>query len=107
GPIRTMDQMVGHLQHFRGPELCAALEEQGCSIQRVRYWGFPFHTLYKKSISALSPERVYTAFSVGERSDLPKPPFSNALQLLYFARCLFSSGYQLFVHARPPAARWE
>ena len=29
GPIRAMDQMVGHLQHFQGPELCAALEVAG------------------------------------------------------------------------------
>ena len=69
------------------------------------YWGFPFHTLYKKSISALSPERVYTAFSGGERYGPLKRLFSHAAVLPFFANDLFNSGSQLFVHARPPAAR--
>lgn len=101
GPIRTMDRMVGHLQHFAGPELVAALEENGCSIQRVRYWGFPCHTLYKALISALSPAQVYTAFSGGERYGAGKRFLSHALYALFFVNDLFGSGYQLFVHARP------
>src|SRR5689334_569969 len=55
GPVRRMDRMVGHLQHFAGPELCTALEEEGCAIRQVRYWGFPFHSLYKGLISTMSP----------------------------------------------------
>src|SRR5262249_4784319 len=47
GPIRTMDRLVGHLQHFAGPELCAVLAEHGCTIVRTRLWGFPAHSLYK------------------------------------------------------------
>ncbi len=102
GPIRAMDQMVGHLQHFRGPELCAALEAQGCEVQQVRFWGYPMHTLYKSSISALSPAQVYTAFSGGERYGPVKKLLSHLLYGLFFVNDLFDSGYQLFVHAKPP-----
>jgi SAM-dependent methyltransferase len=105
GPIRTMDRMVGHLQHYRGPELCTALEENGCSVRRVRYWGFPCHTLYKTSISGVSPAKVYTAFSGGGRYGLGKRCLAHALYALFFVNDLFGSGYQLFVHARPPAVR--
>ena len=102
GPIRAMDQMVGHLQHFRGPELCAALLDEGCTIKDVRFWGFPLHTLYKSSISALSPAAVYTAFSGGDKYGSGKKLLSQLLYGLFFVNDLFNSGYQLFVHARPP-----
>jgi SAM-dependent methyltransferase len=102
GPIRPMDQMVGHLQHFQGPELCAALEDNGCTIQKVRFWGFPWHSLYKRSISALSPAQLYSTFSGGERYGLGKRLVSHALNLLFYAN-VFNAGYQLFVRARPPA----
>jgi hypothetical protein len=105
GPMRAMDRMVGHLQHFRGAELCAALEEQGSVIQTVRFWGFPMHTLYKSLISALSPAKVYTAFSGGQSYGPGKKLLSQLLYGLFFANDLFSSGYQLFVHARPRAGR--
>ena len=100
GPIRAMDRMVGHLQHFKGPELTAALEENGCEVRQVRYWGFPCHTLYKTMISTLSPARVYTAFG-GERYGPGKRLLSHALYGFFFLNDLFGSGYQLFVHARP------
>jgi SAM-dependent methyltransferase len=103
GPIRTMDQMVGHLQHFRGPELCAALKEQGCAIQTARYWGFPMHTWYKSLISSVSPAQVYSAFS-GQRYGPGKKLLSHLLYGLFFTNNLFNSGYQLFVHARPREA---
>jgi SAM-dependent methyltransferase len=102
GPIRAMDRMVGHVQHFEGPELCAALEEQGCLIQRVRYWGFPLHTLYKTSISVFSPAAVYSAFSGGERYGLGKRLLSHLLYGLFHVNDLFNAGYQLFVQAKPP-----
>ena len=101
GPIRAMDRMVGHVQHFRGPELVAALEENGCEVRQVRYWGFPCHTLYKAMISALSPAQVYTAFSGGERYGVGKRLVSHLLYGFFFLNDLFGSGYQLFVHARP------
>ena len=63
--------------------------------------GFPCHTLYKAMISALSPARVYTAFSGGERYGPGKRLLSHALYGFFFLNDLFGSGYQLFVHARP------
>jgi SAM-dependent methyltransferase len=99
GPIRPMDQMVGHLQHFQGPELCAALEANGCTIEKVCRWGFPWHSLYKRSISALSPAQLYSAFSGGRRYGLGKRLLSHALNFLFYAN-VFNAGSQLFVQAR-------
>jgi hypothetical protein len=104
GPRRRMDRMVGHLQHFAGPELRAALEEEGCTIRKVRYWGFPFHTLYKTLISAMSPARLYTAFGGQERYGPGKRLLSWLLNGLFYANDLGGSGYQLLIHAEPPAA---
>jgi hypothetical protein len=101
GRIRTMDQLVGHLQHFAGPELCGVLEENGCTIVRTRLWGFPVHSLYKNLISALSPARLYTSFSGGQKYGLGKRVFSEVLNGFFYVNDLFRGGCQLLVHARP------
>jgi hypothetical protein len=99
GPIRAMDRMVGHLQHFAGPELCAELEKNGCTIQKIRFWGFPC------LISAVSPATLYSSFSGGGRYGLGKRLVSGLLYGLFFVNDLFGRGHQLLVHARPaPAA---
>jgi hypothetical protein len=99
GPIRLMDRMVGHHQHFQGPELAAVLEANGCTVRRVFRWGFPFHSLYKTLISRLAPDRLYTAFSGGQRYGPGKRLFSEALYRLFFANDLFRGGNQLLLHA--------
>ncbi len=65
GKVRAMDRMVGHTQHFAGPELVAALGAAGCRPLSVRRWGFPFHSLYRVAISCQA-ERVYDAFAGGD-----------------------------------------
>jgi trans-aconitate methyltransferase len=100
GPIRTMDQLVGHHQHFRGPELTAALAEHGLTVRTVRHWGFPVHSLYKALLSTLSPARLYQSFSGGERYGWGKKAFSEILYRLFFVNDLFRGGCQLLVHAQ-------
>jgi SAM-dependent methyltransferase len=99
GPIRLMDRMVGHHQHFQGPELVAALEAHGCKVRRVVRWGWPFHSLYKGLISCLAPDRLYSAFTGGQRYGLGKRLFSELLYRLFFVNDLFRGGNQLLVHA--------
>lgn len=99
GPIRLMDRMVGHHQHFAGPELVAALEGHGFEIRRLYRWGFPVHSLYKSLISSLAPDRLYSAFSGGERYGVGKRLFSEVLYRLFFVNDLFRGGNQLLVHA--------
>jgi hypothetical protein len=97
-----MDELVGHHQHFQGPELVSALEAEGLVIEQVRYWGFPMHSLYKASISKLSPAALYGSFSGGGRYGFTKRLFSELLYRLFFVNDLFRSGYQLLIHARQP-----
>jgi SAM-dependent methyltransferase len=99
GPIRLMDKMVGHHQHFQGPELAAALEGHGCTVRKVVRWGFPVHSLYKNLISCLAPDRLYTAFSGGQRYGPGKRLFSELLYRAFFVNDLFSGGNQLLLHA--------
>lgn len=103
GPVRLMDRLVGHHRHFAGPELIAALEKNDCTIRRVRYWGFPMHSLYKAMLSKLSPARLYSAFSGGSRYGLGKRLLSHLLYFLFFVNDLGNSGAQLFVYAQPGA----
>jgi SAM-dependent methyltransferase len=101
GKVRTMDRMVGHTQHFDGPELIAALEAAGCRPLRVRRWGFPFHSLYRIAISAQA-DRVYEAFSGGEAYGPGRQLVSEALTGLFYANDLFRTGDELIVLARAP-----
>jgi SAM-dependent methyltransferase len=105
GKVRTMDRMVGHTQHFAGPELVAALGASGCRPLEVRRWGFPVHSLYRKLISAQA-DRVYDAFSGedGGRYGPIQKAVSQVLYRLFFLNDHFRSGDELIVLARAPAA---
>jgi hypothetical protein len=104
GPIRVMDRMVGHHQHFQGPELVAALEAHGCTVRRVFRWGFPVHSLYKSLISCLAPDRLYTAFTGEQRYGPGKRFVSELLYRLFFLNDLFRGGNQLLLHATTDGA---
>jgi hypothetical protein len=99
GTMRQMDRMVGHHRHFQGPELLAALEDNGAQIVAVRRWGFPLHSLYKSAISTLSPETLYNSFA-GTRYSLGQRLVSEALYTLFHLNDFANAGDQLFVLAR-------
>ena len=103
GPLRTMDRTVGHLQHFRGPELIDELEKHGCRVARRLHWGWPMHSLYKATISTLSPAVLYDAFSGGRPYGPGKRLFSDLLVGLFFVNDLTRRGHQLLIHATAPA----
>ena len=102
GPLRTMDRMVGHLQHFRGPELVAELERHGCQVRRERYWGWPMHSVYKAAISTLSPAALYDTFSGGTQYGPWKRLLSELLYRLFFLNDCADRGCQLLIHAQAP-----
>lgn len=101
GKVRAMDRMVGHTQHFAGPELAAALGAAGCWPLEVRRWGFPFHSLYRAAISAQA-ERVYDAFAGPARYGLGQRMMSEVLYGLFHANDLFRTGDELIVLATAP-----
>jgi hypothetical protein len=104
GPLRTMDRTVGHLRHFRGPELVAELERHGCRVVRKLDWGWPLHSLYKAAISTLSPAALYDAFSGGKPYGPGKRLISDLLFGLFFVNDCTNKGHQLLIRARAPAA---
>jgi len=101
GKVRTMDRMVGHTQHFAGPELLAALGAAGCWPIMVRRWGFPFHSLYRIAISAQA-DRVYGSFAGGEAYGPGRKLVSEVLNGLFYANDIFRTGDELIVLARAP-----
>jgi hypothetical protein len=106
GKVRAMDRIVGHYFHFQGPELVAALEQAGCTVTRVRRWGFPVHSLYKRLISALSPETLYQSFSGGSSYSISQRFVSHILYCLFYMN-VFNAGDQIIIlaevghHGRP------
>lgn len=104
GKVRAMDRMVGHTQHFAGPELLTELVAAGCEPLAVRRWGFPFHSLYRVAISSQA-DRIYEGFSGNREYGAIQRTVSAGLYGLFFANDLFRTGDELIVLARAPAAR--
>ncbi|MCL5958009.1 MAG: class I SAM-dependent methyltransferase [Chloroflexi bacterium] len=103
GKVHAIDRHVGHSRHFHRDELTAAAERLGFGLQRARYWGFPFHTLYKYAINGVAADRVYASF--GEQPYGPgRRAISMLLYLLFFANDLVNSGSQLLLLAERTTA---
>lgn len=95
----AIDRRIGHFKHYTIEEVAAVVEGEGFRVVRAAYWGFPFHTLYKWSINAVSPEGIYSAFA--ERPYGPfKKAFCHLLYGLFFINDLFpAQGGQLLLLA--------
>ncbi|MCB0343944.1 MAG: class I SAM-dependent methyltransferase [Bdellovibrionales bacterium] len=80
GPVRPIDKMMGHVQHFRNasPFCCADLK-----IRKQYRWGFPFFNLYKWAIN-LRPEAMNAAFAETQYSSWQKLVGSFVFVLFYF-----------------------
>lgn len=98
GPRFAIDKLVGHQQHFGGPELAAELGRHGFRVKRLRRWGFPLHTLYKWLINGVAPERMYRSFGAS-RYGWGQKAASQLLYVLFFLNDLFPWGQQLLLLA--------
>lgn len=99
GKRYAIDERIGHFKHYTIEEVSAVVESQGFRVLKARYWGFPFHTLYKWAINTISPAQIYSAFSESSYGPFKKA-FCHLLYGLFFANDLFpSSGGQLLVLA--------
>jgi hypothetical protein len=99
GPRLTMDRLVGHHQHFQGPEIVEELRRHGFVKIKAWHWGFPFHSLYKYLINRVEPEKLYESFGQSSYT-FSKRLISNILFLLFFLNAPFNRGCQLFVVAQ-------
>jgi SAM-dependent methyltransferase len=99
GKVHRIDQIIGHRRHFSGPELAAAIEQQGFSVLTCRFWGFPLHSLYKILINGIAPEQIYASYGAGKYGFFQKL-VSQILYGLFFFNDFFHSGQQLIILAR-------
>ena len=100
GRLREHDRIVGHIRHFDGPMVSAALIARGCDVQLVKQWGFPLHTLYRKLINVLGAERMYDQFAGDRPYTRAQRLLSNVLYATFYVNDRFRSGEQLYVLAR-------
>jgi hypothetical protein len=99
GNLRPIDRMLGHHRHYKGPELLVEIEKNGFKPLEVSRHGFPIHSLYKRAINLVAPEKLYASFSGGKKYSLFQRVFSHSLYALFFLNYFFKSGDQIFVLA--------
>jgi len=99
GNLRTIDKMVGHHRHFNGPELIAEITQYGFSCELTRH-GFPMHSLYKKLINFIMPQKIYEDFSGIRSYTFSQRLISQCIYYLFFVNYFFRGGEQLFVLAK-------
>lgn len=99
GKIRPIDKKVGHYQHFAGEELVKEIEKHGLSCRRIVRHGFPIHSLYKRLINNIAPDKIYNSFHNGEKYSFSQKIISQIIYKLFFLNYLFFSGSQLFILA--------
>jgi SAM-dependent methyltransferase len=99
GKIRPIDRMVGHRQHFAGPEIKAEIEKNGFKCIKVSKHGFPVHSLYKRLIN-ISPDTLYHSFQETKKYSFWQQCISHLLYIAFYVNDLFSSGEQLMILAQ-------
>lgn len=98
GPVRPIDKMMGHVQHFSDARVFA---QHGLALLHQRRWGFPFFNLYKTAIN-IRPEKMNSMFA--EQSYSPWQKSAAALVYLLFFLNINCGGEQLFAVLRKTAA---
>jgi SAM-dependent methyltransferase len=98
GKIFNIDRKVGHYRHFDIETLEKEFNKNGFILRFKRYWGFPFHTLYKNAINEVAPDVVYRNFAEAAYGPVKKM-ISNLLYLLFFLDYPFNAGGQLIMLA--------
>lgn len=99
GKVHLIDKYVGHFKHFNHSEIVRQLESNGFIAVKVRYWGFPFHSLYKYAINSINPTLIYNKFSISKYG-LKEKLLASLLYYLFFFNDLFNSGAQLIILAK-------
>lgn len=98
GKIRKIDRMVGHFCHFNGDELISQIESEGFTCVRFIRHGFPMHSIYKRLINFVAPEKMYGIFQGNKYSSF-QIIISNIIYYIFYLNYVFFTGSQLFVLA--------
>lgn len=83
GKFNSTSRVVGHFRHYKRHDLERLARDAGVEVLSVREWGFPFHSLYKLTLGALS-EDAQRSVGFG-RYGLGKRLLTHLIYLLYFA----------------------
>jgi SAM-dependent methyltransferase len=99
GVMRTIDRKVGHVRHFKGDEIKHAIEIHGfeCQVKRI---GFPFHSLYKRLINFIMPDKIYDQFSGIKPYTFTQKFISTILYYSFYLNDFFNHGEQLMIFAK-------
>jgi len=89
GRIFPIDKIVGHYRHFTKKTLSDALKASEILPQRIKKWGFPFHTLYKYVIN-IRPQETMSRFGEQDYS-------ASSYLISQFLRALFFLNSENFV----------
>lgn len=101
GRYNSTSELVGHFRHYTREMLTRLVENVGFEILLLREWGFPFHSLYKLTLSLL-PKETQKQMGFG-RYGVLKRMLSHTIYLLYFAN-LWDKGANVLLVARRPQA---
>lgn len=99
GKLRTIDQKIGHYRHYAGSELKSEIEKCGFQCQSIERKGFPIHSLYKRVINQVNPDKIYAAFSGEKKYSLFKILFCQLLFYMFYLDELFQTGEQIYILA--------
>jgi SAM-dependent methyltransferase len=100
GKRRPIDYKLGHYRHYTGDELKAEIEKNGFEVISFIKHGFPMHSLYKRLINFIAPDKIYNAFSSERKYSLLQKIISQTLYYLFYINYFFNSGDQIFVLAK-------
>jgi len=96
GKVHNMDRLVGHFRHYNYEVLRDEIEKNNFKVVFYKYWGMPFHAIYKYLISFGSYEKAYQGFAA-KKYGITQKLISHFLYLLFYFNDIFHSGSQLFI----------
>ncbi len=95
GFITDYDKTIGHVHHYSTSELKSLLECEGFKNVTAKYWGFPFHMLYRYLVGLASS-------SMKKNNEEPKQHYLSIwilckiFNLLFYLNIPANKGYQIF-----------
>lgn len=83
GKIYPIDKRVGHYQHFNTDMVNNYLSSiEGISWE-IKYWGFPFHMLYKFLIN-INADKTYESFAKKKKYTFLESIISKFVNILFY-----------------------
>lgn len=82
GAYNSTSKLVGHYRHYEKEELVEKVLPSGFRIRSLREWGFPFHSLYKRTLDLL-PQESQKKIGFGKYGVIKKSIAASLYHLFY------------------------